>query len=135
MRRPIGIAIIAILNFLSGLYLILAGLGIAGSSGYTFFANKAITETEKSQFLGLGMAGVIALVLGVITVIVAVALWRLKTWAWYLAFLITAFNLAQWIYNGNNDGFARDTIIHIVVYGILALYLLAVKNHFGNRAD
>lgn len=132
MKRPIGIAIISILNFLAGLYLVLVGLGLAGGAGYGYFTNANITADQEKGFLGVGIYGILALVLGILTIIVAVALWRLKSWAWYLAFIISVINLAHVIYSGVQNGFSQDVIIHAVAYGLMTLYLLAVKKHFGN---
>lgn len=131
MKRPIGIAIISILNFLSGLYMILMGLGLATSGGYGFFSKTGFTDVEKGKLLGIGAGGIIYLVLGIITLIVAVALWKLKSWAWFLAFIITLISLAHWAYTGYMQGFSQDVIIHLVAYGLLTLYFLAVKKHFG----
>jgi hypothetical protein len=135
MKRPIGITIISILNFISGIYLFLIGLGLTSGAGYGFFGKAAVTAEEKSGFLGVGIYGIVALIFGILTIMVASALWRLKTWAWYLAFLITAFNLANSLYSGYKNGFTTDVIIHSVAYGLLALYFLAVKKHFGKPAN
>jgi len=132
MRRPIGIAIISILNFAAGIYSILVGLGVTSVGAYGFFADKGITTETKTQLGGIGIAGIVTLVLGIITILVAIGLWKLKTWAWYFAFLITAFHLVNWIYAGVTSAFSTIIIIHIVAYGVLTLYLLAVKKHFGS---
>jgi predicted ribosomally synthesized peptide with SipW-like signal peptide len=130
-----GIAIISILNFLLGLYLILIGLGLVGGSSVGYFSDQAHSTEEKSALFGVGIYGVFTFTLGLITLIAAVALWRLKTWAWYLAFLVILVNLVQAFYSGAKGEFTQTIIIHCVVYGLFALYFLAVKKHFGSSAS
>jgi len=132
MKRPVGIAIISILNFLAGIYSILVGLEVGGVSGYKLVKGTETTQ-EKEIFMGLGFTAFIYVVLGILTLIAAIALWKLKTWAWYLAFLITAYHLFRSVYTGIQEGFSQNVIIHTVVYGLLFLYLLSVKKHFGRK--
>ena len=133
MKRPIGIAIIAIVNFLSGIYSIIVGLGIGGIAGYKLSQGTDTTK-EKEVFLGMEAGGILLLVIGILTLIAAIALWKLKTWAWYLAFLITAYHLFQSVYAGTQTGFDQNTIIHTAVYGIVFLYFLSVKKYFGRAS-
>jgi hypothetical protein len=72
--RPLGIAILSVLHILGGL--LMAALGI-------FLASRFDEEARRSIF---GLAPLIlSPVLALLTIGIAVGLWRAKKWAWWLA--------------------------------------------------
>src|SRR3989442_4129388 len=80
-KRPIGVAIIAILSFLAGLGFIVLGLGL--------MAVGVIVGVAGAGLLG-GLAAVfggILLLLGIVTLVVAAGRWRVWSWGWWGAVL------------------------------------------------
>jgi hypothetical protein len=137
MKPPSTVKILSLLNFLSGLYLILAGVGLSIGSGYALIQSGTETVNEKGLWGGIMLYGTLATVtlfLGVITALLSFFLLGLKTWAWYLAFLINLFNLGISIYVGTQLGFSTITFLHVGIYALLAIYFLSAKKHFGKKA-
>jgi len=129
MKRPIVITIMSVLQFIAGAFLILAGFGIA-TNGYKLLDKTKLAMTEQQEKLGLDIYGGLMIAVGVICVVLAAALWRQKPWAWWLAFLLLIGKLGFTLYGGYQHGFDQNVIIQSVVYGLFALYFLAVKKHF-----
>jgi uncharacterized membrane protein (DUF2068 family) len=75
--------------------------------------------------------GIIILILGLITLGVAVGLWRLRLWALVLALIVLAINI---ILDGlslvQTHSYTAATLFGPVLSVIVFIYLLAVSGHF-----
>lgn len=112
-ERPMGVTIIAILQFISAIILIFAGYVLA-------FVGAAV------GFFGLGLIfGGVFLIIGLIGFIVGWGLWTLKGWAWMIAFLL---NLLSVII-----ALVTFDIVSLIIPLIIVLYLNQgeVKAAFG----
>src|SRR2546425_278623 len=116
-KRPIGVAIIAILSFLAGLGFIVLGLGL--------MAVGVIVGVAGAGLLG-GLAAVfggILLLLGIVTLVVAVGLLRMRSWGWggavivYVVSIVINILTARWVC--------------LILPGIILIYLLVVCGKFG----
>lgn len=112
MKAPFGIAILSALTFLSGAALVLTAIfasffiglvhNLAGSLWlFTFFGSIVLI------FVGL---------LGAATIYVAWGLWNGKSWAWWLALIITGLGIVVNI--------AALSFFAIVIDALIIAYLL-----------
>jgi lysylphosphatidylglycerol synthetase-like protein (DUF2156 family) len=119
-QRPIGVTILAILSFLGGLFEIFAGLGM--------MALAAISGTIDPAVFGplaafMGIIGILLLILGLVTMVVAIGLWRMRAWAWWVAIIVNivslAINAASYSWTG------------LVLPLIIVIYLVVIRDKFG----
>lgn len=117
-RLPLGVAVLAILIGLFGLFLFLGGLllvvfgtGIAyGAGTVTLFGS------------GSTVAGLVVLLVGLIILVVATGLWDQELWALALAIIVLLFyGLVT---------FLSQAWLDFLVVGGLVVYLIAVSGHF-----
>jgi hypothetical protein len=110
-RRPFGVVVLALIH------LIFAALGLAAVAGIT----QARPGTGTAVLLeALGDFNDLAAILAVIMCLIAIGLWRLDRWAWYLAMIWTGLGLALQILlylNGHGN------YVYMAVYVIEAFYL------------
>ena len=116
-QRPIGVTIIAILSFLAGL------VGIAGGLG--LMALGAIAGGAGAGVLGAltAVVGGVLLLIGLITLAVAIGLWRMRTWAWWVALIVNVISIVISIAGG--------TYISLIFPVIIVLYLIVIRDKFG----
>lgn len=116
-KRPLGVSILAILAGLAGIIGILGGVAIMALSGAAAFAGYGILA-------GLGAAlGVLILLLGVITLVYAIGLWRMRGWAWWLAMIVGVISIVI--------GIVTSNWISVGINLIIIIYLFVVRGHFG----
>lgn len=94
MSRPVGVTVIAILDFLGAGLCILGGLGMMLGAG--FIANFINQQGGRGSagaagvFAGVGiMLGVVCLIAAAIDVVLAVGLLKLKEWARIVTIVLT----------------------------------------------
>lgn len=141
MKRPIGVTVLAIIDGLVALTLALIGVA-------TFFLGQLIisemrADTETAEFLELLSEGVpeilpkvmggIFLVMAIGNAAIAVGLWALKSWAWYLNLGLQALGIF-----GNLGGlfiFNPISLAAIAFSGFYIYYFLQppVQKAFGIR--
>ena len=141
MKRPIGVTILAIINGLQ--VLLLAFMGVA-----TFFLSRLIleqlqTEPEVAGVLGQlppavidafpKVLGIIFLVLALANGALAVGLWALKSWAWYLNLALQGLGIF-----GNLGGLLMVNPISMASIAFSAFYIYyflqqPVQEAFGIR--
>lgn len=120
-RLPIGVAILAILIGIVGVFFLIVGLLALLFGGYTYF--------HGYLFGGIGIiGGLITLIIGIILIAVAGGLWNQELWALALAILVLAILLVWNLY----DLFvgAGASLLSIAIEVILLIYLVAVSGHF-----
>lgn len=117
-RRPIGVAILAILAFIAGLLEFLGGLGLAIVSG--------IPNIVGNPFPGVtGVTlGVILLILGLITMGVSIGLWRLRRWAWWIMLILMLIAIVS-------AALPPPTWSGLILPVIVFVYLFVVRRNFG----
>lgn len=135
--RPTGVTIIAILNIISGIIMLIGGLGLA-AIGSILPAMTTVDPNAGGQMALAGLLGVggiavggILIILGIISFIVAWGLLKGKSWAWIVTVILSVISIVIGIISlvGGNFG----SIINIIIAGIIIYYLYRphVKAYFG----
>lgn len=115
--RPLGVAILAVLVGLYGVFLILGGIVVlAGAAALSALAGYHIAG------LPLFVIGAIILILGIVILASALGLWHLRLWALVLALIVTFIELVTSAVSGS--------ILSLAIALIIFVYLLAVHRHF-----
>ena len=84
MGRPVGVTILAILNFIGAVFCLLGGIGMILGGG---FIASMLSQGQSSAgaagiLAGLGAAaGVFIIIVGGVSALVGFGLWKLKEWA------------------------------------------------------
>jgi hypothetical protein len=135
--RPTGVTIIAILNIISGIIMLIGGLGLAAIGSIlpamTTFDPNASGQMAVAGLLGVGgvAVGGILIILGIISFIVAWGLLKGRGWAWTVTVILSVISIVIGIISivGGNFG----SIINIIIAGIIIYYLYRphVKAYFG----
>jgi uncharacterized membrane protein (DUF2068 family) len=141
MDRPIGITILAILQFISSGFLLLVGLLILlfGNQTATFLIQDPdfqelfdnLTATDLGGFLVI-IGGVLT-VFALISVAIGVGLWRLRTWAWWVCTALQVLGLIGNVLQLLDPEGRGAVIFAIMINGLILAYLLSrpVKNAFA----
>jgi hypothetical protein len=134
--RPTGVTIIAILNIISGIIMLIGGLGLAAIGSIlpamTTFDPNASGQMAVAGLLGVGgvAVGGILIILGIISFIVAWGLLKGRGWAWTVTVILSVISIVIGIISivGGNFG----SIINIIIAGIIIYYLYRphVKAYF-----
>ena len=134
MRRPTGVTIIAILNIIGGIIMLFGGIALvaAGSILPSFQMTDELSGVP-SWLIGTGAIamGIIVIILGIISFVVAYGLLKGAGWAWSLTVVLSIVSIvlnAISIASGNFGG-----IISIIISAIILYYLYRphVKSFFG----
>lgn len=98
MGRPVGVTILAILNFIGAAFCLLGGIGMILGGGFI-----ATMMSQQSQggagaagfFAGLGaVAGVFIIIIGGVCALVGFGLWKLKEWARIVSIVLAGIGAA-----------------------------------------
>ena len=85
MGRPVGVTILAILNFIGAAFCLLGGIGMILGGGFiaTMLSQQGQGSAGAAGVLaGLGAAaGVFIIIIGGVSALVGFGLWKLKEWA------------------------------------------------------
>jgi hypothetical protein len=150
--RPTGVTIIAILNIISGIIMLIAGLGLIALGAIlpgmpppsAFDQSQNMTDAANIDFSGVspivfGAAGIaiggVIIAIGIVSFIVAYGLLKGMGWAWTITVVLSIISIvlnAISITTGNIGG-----IVSIIISGIILYYLYRphVKTYFGKRAS
>jgi hypothetical protein len=117
-RLPLGVALIAILVGIFGFFVLVAGAFLL------VFGTALAVGTGPVTVFGAGgaLAGLILLIVGAVTLAVAVGLWDQELWALALAILVLLFF-------GVVELFSQAWLGLLIVAALL-VYLVAVSSHF-----
>jgi hypothetical protein len=127
VRRPIGIAILAVLNCLAALPITLLGV-------LFFVATPSLEGRASGISVGLGL---VFLVLGGIGFALGRGLWCLKAWAWWLQVVSVGLGSLMWllivITANENGGDIDSAVLQLVVAAGVLIYLLSypIRTAFG----
>jgi hypothetical protein len=95
MVRPVGVTILAILNFIGAALCLMGGIGIILGGG---FIATVLSQGQSSAGLagvlaGLGAAaGVFIIIMGGVSALLGFGLWKLKGWARIVSIVLYAIN-------------------------------------------
>jgi len=116
IRRPIGVALLAVVT--AGFGLVVAALGLWD------IARSQPSLSGPPRALRLGpFEGLVNVVIGALFVVAGVGLWRMRIWAWWLAVLGSIVGLVL----------AYDSIPWMVAWAALLAYLILVRPAFRFR--
>ncbi|MCI4322421.1 MAG: hypothetical protein L3K03_00100 [Thermoplasmata archaeon] len=118
-QLPLGVAILAILIGIFGLFVLVAGVVLI-----VFGTTVAFGGSGAVTIFGTGgtVAGIILAIVGIVVLAVATGLWDQELWALALACIVLLFY-------GAVEFFAAAWLGFLVV-AMLLVYLAAVSNHF-----
>jgi hypothetical protein len=92
MGRPVGVTILAILDFLGGLFCLFGGIGMIAGGGFMATILSQQGQGSAGFLAGLGaLAGVVLLAFAVLDFLLGWGLWKLKNWARMITVVFTAF--------------------------------------------
>jgi hypothetical protein len=98
MGRPVGVTILAILNFIGAAFCLLSGIGIILGGGFiaTMLSQQGQGSAGAAGLLaGLGAAaGVCIIIAGGISALVGFGLWKLKGWARIISIVLFGISAA-----------------------------------------
>jgi len=142
MDRPLGIGFLAIIYGITGVFSVLAGLGIL-FLGMIFPLNLIPALTWNITSLGLlGLAvaipvATVLLILGFADLVLAYGLWNLRSWAWWLtvifmliSVLIGLFSMALLSPILLLVGWGFNVLFAFLIPVIVIVYLISVKEEF-----
>ena len=135
--RPTGVTIIAILNVISGIVMLVGGLGLAAISSIlptmTTLDPNASGQLAVAGLLGVGgiAVGGILIILGIISFIVAWGLLKGKGWAWSVTMVLSIISIVIGVISMVAGSIG--SIVNIIIAGIIIYYLYRphVKAFFG----
>jgi len=130
VKRPFGVVLIGILALISAVVRILGGLALLGIGGAALSANADGGTTVTT-------VGVVALVIGGLTLIFAVAFLRLRRWAWWAMLFVELLAVAQVVVQMVTDGYVWTSLVGIIIPVLIILYLMTRRVRgafFGHNA-
>ncbi|MFZ8855545.1 MAG: hypothetical protein ACO2OQ_05220, partial [Thermofilaceae archaeon] len=92
--RPLGVAILAILEFILGALALLLGLAFIALAPMLTSMLSSLPLPAALELL-LGILGVIFLVGGAVALLVGWGLWAGKGWAWWLTVILQALGIVS----------------------------------------
>jgi lysylphosphatidylglycerol synthetase-like protein (DUF2156 family) len=124
--RPLGVTVVAILQFLGGILLVLGGAALA--------ALPQLVGLPLFGFL-LGGLGVFLVVIGALALLVGWGLWTGKGWAWWLTVILQALNIVlslALLALGE-----LTAIVSLIIAAIILYYFFKphVKAYFGVKVS
>lgn len=133
-QRPTGVTILAVLQFIGGIISLFFGLSSLFFGGLMVASDAAATagaDIDMGPILLL--AGILAIVSGVIGLIAGYGLFTLKGWGWTLAMVFSVLNIFHNLLGLFQGGSVPGAIVGIVISGLIIYYLntSTVKRAFG----
>ena len=95
MGRPVGVTILAILDFIGAAFCLLGGIGMILGGGFiaTMLSQGQGSAGAAGILAGLGAAaGVFIIIIGGVSALVGFGLWKLKGWARIVSIVLFAIN-------------------------------------------
>lgn len=126
-RLPLGVAVLAVLTGIAGAFVLIAGLVVV------LVALLVLSSVGWAAAFGTGLlAGAVTAIIGLFVLTVAVGLWDQELWAFVLAVIVTGAGTVWFVALPlvNGGGLVSVETLPAVAFGVLFVYLLAVKDHF-----
>ena len=117
MKRPVGVLIIGILGIIAGVLEILGAIAVMGVGGLAAAAGAGAVGA------GAVAVGVIYLIVGIFTLIFAIAFLSLKRWAWWGYIIMLGLAIVFGIVGMAVNGFYASSLIGIIIDVLLILYM------------
>jgi hypothetical protein len=95
MGRPVGVTILAILNFIGAAICVLVGIAVILGGGFiaTMLSQGQGSAGAAGVLAGLGAAaGVFIIIMGGVSALLGFGLWKLKGWARIISIVLFAIN-------------------------------------------
>jgi hypothetical protein len=123
LRPPVGVALLGFLALAAGVAYLIVGLRY---TGYVVFGRGELGD-------GLFLWGILSIIVGVLFLAAAYALWSTQAWGWMFAFYLAIFGLIEAVFvmianNSLTDGLA------VALFPLLVIWYLNdkdVKAAFG----
>ena len=125
--RPFGIAVLAVLLFISGLLdLAVVVLGLLGKPVWNmrFVAPHMPQVNQTSEVVTVALL----LALSLLPLLLARGLWNLKPWAYWAMLLLEAINVTFGVVSLINHQPEQQTLLTLAVPVLILLYLLLDHN-------
>jgi hypothetical protein len=99
MVRPVGVTILAILNFIGAAFCLLGGIAMIAGGGFmaTLMSQQGGQGSAGAAGVLAGMgavAGVFIIIIGGISALVGFGLWKLKNWARIVSIVLLGLSIA-----------------------------------------
>lgn len=135
-KRPTGITIIAILYIALGILSLLWSGLVFGVGGMTSMFGSLFGAENIASFGSSNVwSGTFGIVTAIVQIVVAIGLFTLKRWAWYLAMIALALTVIEGIIGIFGGGFFAFVCggIGLLVPVIILIYLLRphIREIFG----
>jgi len=126
-RRPTGVTILAILQFIGGALSLLGGLALMA------FGGSAVNTGAGEVAAIPAMLGIVLILSGIIGLVAGYGLFTLKGWGWLLAIIFSVLNIISGLLNLFQGANIPSTIINLVISGLILYYLYTpvVRRAFG----
>lgn len=123
MERPTGVTILAVLSFIGGVLLLLAGVGLLALGG-------ASGSAPVGAIVGILGGG--SILIGLLELVVGYGLWTLQGWAWWWGVVTQGLNVLLGLTHLSQGG-TGNGIIGLVISAIILWYFFTpeVKRAFG----
>jgi hypothetical protein len=118
-RRPLGVAVLAVLIALFALVIVLAGMIYLLSAYVSTFVPSSLDLFPSIDLLG----AVILVLLGVALLGIATSLWRQETWALWTTIVLVFLTTAYLFFTGS-------ITVLFLIFVVLFVYLISVRRYF-----
>lgn len=135
-KRPVGITIITILYITLGILSLLWGGLVFGIGGLTATVGSVFGADTIATFGSSNVwSGTFGIVTAIVQIVVAIGLFTLKRWAWYLAMVAVALTVIEGVIGIFGGGFFAFVCggIGLIIPVIILFYLLRphIRDLFG----
>lgn len=132
--RPLGVTILAILQFIGGILALLVGLLFVAISPYIGELFRGAPLPPILQVL-LGALGAALIIAGFLGLLVGWGLWTGKSWAWWLVVIFEVLGLLlslAWIATGD-----FSSLLGLIIAAVILYYFFKphVKDFFGVKVS
>ncbi len=133
MERPLGITILAVLQLVFGVLLLAAGLGSVLFPSGVLESVSQYPELSLDQDI-VSIIGGVAIVAGLLCIVLAYGLFRLKKWAWITMLVLLIINIIGDLGSLISEQAKNwQVLAHLLVALVIVYYLFRpeVKRVFG----
>jgi hypothetical protein len=127
----IAIGVLAIISGVTGM--LIGGLVAVAGTALDVFARPGQDTMQITGGYALIIAGLTAMVAGLLQVIFGIGIWRLSAWAWVAGIIIQLFTLTVAVLGLFTGAAIPASLVTIVISGAILMYLLSphVRKAFG----
>ncbi len=130
---PFGVIVLAILSIILGLFSVLWGALLTGAGGLSWLAGLlSFQETIRVWGGSAFISGILEVMVGVFQIIAGFGLFARRSWAWWVAIIVTAVALIHpivGVLSGNFWGLFGLIIPGLIFYYLMKQDIKAVFTH------